>query len=354
MIRISSSFSELDYYEDQWNLAAGNSKTPFLSFDWFKCCEHSIAKNNNLIISIHTDTPDDRLISAIPLCQRNKILNYCSYEILGASMLHEPSDFIYIDNDALIQLIEQLGNLRRPVILQRMPFETPHKLAVKTKALKYLLVTEKTVTGSQYIDLEADVPTFESRLSSRRKYDLKRAWKKAEKQGRIIIDIINPGINNVYDLLDTAFEIENSGWKGHNGSSILSRPELEKFFRCYLEKSAEQDKLTIGFLKINDKVVAMQIAVKENNQLWLLKIGHREYYSNISPGIILTHEMIKYAIVSGLKRFEFLGSTESWLNFWAPQEHRYKVYALYPINISGIAHLAIDTISRLVNKLKIK
>jgi hypothetical protein len=78
--------------------------------------------------------------------------------------------------------------------------------------------------------------------------------------------------------------------------------------------------------------------------MWLIKIGHNDRFNKISPGIVLTHEMIKYAIAEKLNRFEFLGSTETWINLWKPQIHQYKACIIYPINPSGLIQFAIDAI----------
>lgn len=351
MLSKSQSLSELIKYEKAWDSTSGMSSSPLLSFSWFRCCEDIFHVDNTLILSVHEDEVSDNITACAVFNMRNQLLGTTSFEIAGTSILHEPSGLIFQDQRSLERLIQGIADLKSPIMLSRIPFELDIRKTIKHLLPRKFLIMEKNTRGSQFLKLEGSIQAFEDSLSSRRRADLRRARKKAESQGKLTTIIVRPTTETVQETLNRAFEVENAGWKGRNGSSIMARADLEGFFRCYLTEESRKNKLIVGFLQLEDKPVAMQIAVEHSDRLWLLKIGHREKYHNISPGILLTHEMIKYAIESNLREFEFLGSSESWINLWNPEIHQYKFCALYPWNISGIIHLANDSFGRLASRI---
>jgi len=351
MLIKSKSISELGKYEKAWNHICKAESSPLLSLSWFRCCENTFHVDSTCILSVHENEADSSLLAGAVLNIRSNIFGTTCFEIAGTSILHEPSGVIFRDKLSLEQLIQGILDLNSPVIMSRIPCTLEIREIVKRLSPRKFLIMEKNTQGSQFLSLEASVQAFESSLSSRRRSDLRRAWKKAQSKGKATVNIIKPAPETIQDTLSQAFEVENAGWKGKNSSSILARPDLEEFFRCYLTEESHRNKLVVGFLQIDDQIVAMQIAVEHGGSLWLLKIGHCENYHNISPGILLTHEMIKFAIESGLRKFEFLGSSEPWINLWNPETHQYKLCALYPWNISGIIHFTYNSFMRLANRI---
>jgi len=349
MTYINSTFSEINNLKKQWNQITQSNKTPLISFEYFKCCENALNTKHLKIITI---TNNNNIIAATALTSNRKIMFFDRYEILGSSLLHEPSNLIYNNRFSLEKILITLTNLKSPFVLQRIPHNIPIREILNGKNNEKFIYMEKNTIGSQYLNLESDIGSFEAQLSSKRRSDLRRVLKKAKSLGKVTIDILKPSLHEVDKLIQLAFEIENSSWKSENSSSILKNKQLKYFFTCYFKKLSTNNKLVIGFLKINDKIIAMQIAQDEFNKIWLLKIGQNDNFKKISPGIILTHEMIKYAISKKRQGFEFLGSQERWIELWKPKVHQYKVCAYYPANLSGAVHLVTDTLNRIIQKLK--
>ncbi len=84
----------------------------------------------------------------------------------------------------------------------------------------------------------------------------------------------------------TALSVRNRflGYHMH-GTSILSRPRTEAFFRDYLRTKSQVGELVVSFLRIDDQqTVATQITIISNQQLWFITIGYVEAYKHIAPG----------------------------------------------------------------------
>ena len=108
----------------------------------------------------------------------------------------------------------------------------------------------------------------------------------------------------------------------------------------------------IVFLKLNDKRIAMQIAIEYNSKYWLLKIGHDEKYNWLSPGVVLINETIKHAYKSGLSGYEFLGTDEDWLRAWQPERHILATLLFYPYNFSGMISFISDGTNHIFKKIR--
>jgi len=120
-------------------------------------------------------------------------------------------------------------------------------------------------------------------------------------------------------LLEEAFQVEASGWKGHKGTALASDLLRQSFYRRYAAAACEKGILRLSLLRIGGRAAAMQFAVEWGKRFWLLKIGYDEEFSRCSPGTLLMLETLRYAAGRGLQSYEFLGVVEPWLAAWTKQ-----------------------------------
>ncbi len=350
MQSINNSLKNIQEFRKSWNESVKAQALPTLSFDWFLTCEEAFSPNTSITLIVWSEHQNGEISAAIPLVKRHCIFGKCSFEILGESFLHEPTGFIYRDEKSFGLLMQAIKRLESPILFQRIPESLSIRKYFTRPISKKFLFFEKRVTGSQYLLLPKTIEEFEKGMSSRRRGDLNRIRRKASSLGELGTEIIQPNAINLEKTIQLAFEIEHAGWKAKTQSSILSRAHIENFFRIYLKKLATRGQLVVGFLKCNNEAVAMQIAISSLGRMWLLKIGHKDEYKHISPGILMTHEMIRYAIKEDMQAFEFMGSCESWIKMWNPKAHEYKAALIFPVNISGLLHFVKVVIEVIFNK----
>ena len=80
----------------------------------------------------------------------------------------------------------------------------------------------------------------------------------------------------------------------------------------------------------------MQLAVERANRLWILKLGADEHHSTCAPGIVLTHETIRWAFEHGLAGYELLGDDAPWTRAWTDQVHPYAIVRTYPLGVRAV------------------
>ena len=100
---------------------------------------------------------------------------------------------------------------------------------------------------------------------------------------------------------------------------------------------SERGLLRLVFLRINEEVAGMQIAIECDDRFWLLKIAYDEKFATCSPGTLLMLHSVKHAAVRGLKSYEFLGTAERWTRPWTESLRRCVALRAYPLSIGGIA-----------------
>ena len=118
-------------------------------------------------------------------------------------------------------------------------------------------------------------------------------------------------------LLDEAFRVEASGWKGDAGSAIASRPESRRYYAALARWAAGRGWLRLGFLRLDGRPLAFGYGIEAGGVHSLLKIGFDPVFGRLSPGTLLLHRMIRHAFESGCSVFDFAGKAEPYKLTWA-------------------------------------
>lgn len=353
MIEILKNKDALLKLKAEWNCLARDFGTPLLSHEWFVSCAEAFYEDGDLRVVILRNKGKISAIAPLALVRQN---GFDRLELLGVSILQEPSGLLYDAEDSLQVLLEAVVHLGKPIILLRVPHDSP-VTTVLQRVTKFRGVFKKLITaGSAYIPIESDWDKYYHTITSRRRYDFMRAQRRAEENGEVRISIFSPTKMELDDCLKTALHIEKSGWKGRRGSALLFKKNLQHFFRTYCVYASQEGILRFAFLEIEGHVVAMQIAVEYNKRFWVLKIGYDETWTRCSPGIQLMMGTIRYAFDKGLKGYEFLGSDEPWLKMWPHSTHTYSTVLVHPISLDGIIGLIWDTsqfVKKRITKFKV-
>ncbi len=271
--------------------------------------------------------------------------------MLGVDDHHEPMDLLYADPQAVEPLAAAIAELRMPLQFGRIPADSPAVAALRQAFRRRGLVVVRPQATFPYIPLDEGWQEPESQLSSRRRSDFRRAYRKAEKAGALTAEVLCPQPEELDALLEEAFAVEAKSWKGRAGTALACNPEEAAFCRVYAKAACQQGILRIALLRIDGRAVAMQIAMQQGGGYWLLKIGYDADYAFCSPGLILLREAIAYAARQGLKTFEFLGQSEPWIEVWTSHKRACVSLRAYPGNLRGATALAADIAARAGQKV---
>ena len=304
-------------------LAAGSATTVTQDAIWSAACAETVDAGLPLAVVVVGSVKEPRAIA--PLVRRGP-----QFELLGAGALHEPSELLAEDDDALRELADGIAGLRRTVLLHRLPATSPSIRALKQAFRPFGFVVSRDSYGHGAIRLNEEWMRPEGRLSKRRASDLRRARRRATGEGEVDVELLVPEMPVVDELLDEAFAIEARSWKGREGTALAVDTERGAFYRRYCSSAAERGELRISFLRLGGRRVAMQLAVEWDSRLWLLKIGHDDAAKRCSPGMLLLLEVVRGAAAEGLEAVQLLGGIEPWTSMWTENVDECVTVAAYP------------------------
>jgi CelD/BcsL family acetyltransferase involved in cellulose biosynthesis len=311
------SVTVLRHLPDSWNELRGSFGGPLHELDWAQACIDAF-RLDPYIVAVG---PPERPRALAPLA-----LVSGRAESIGVRHLSEPLDCLFRDEAAAAELAVALARLRRPLLLRRVPTDSPVLPALR-RALGRTLIVERPNDSCPVLALDESWVEPEARLSSRRRSDIRRARRHA---GQVQAEVLIPTAEEAPALIETALRIERKSWKGRNGSAVLQLADHAAFFRRFCMMKARDGSLRLAFLRVDGEDAAMQIAVERDNAFWLLKIGYDEKYAHCSPGQLLIGHTIAWAAARKLTSYEFLGKAADWIRIWTEKERLCSVVGVYP------------------------
>lgn len=122
-------------------------------------------------------------------------------------------------------------------------------------------------------------------------------------------------------------KLESSGWKAEQGTAIHPDNDQGRFYRELLEKAADRGEAVVYEYLFDDRIVAMNLGLKRNGVLVVLKTTYDESIKNFSPAFLLRQDELETLHRTGeTKRLEYYGRLMEWHTRWT--ENKRAIYHL--------------------------
>lgn len=331
---------EMERVAADWDVLAAPWGTPLLRADWFLACAETLCEESALRVIVVRNQGVLCAIAPLVLASRwgGEWL-----ELLGVSALYEPTGLIFDCPESLRYLVKVILGFRIPVVLDRIPLNSPIGDEFRNQARLRGVVIARNTAPAAYVITKGTWDDHFKSLSGKSRYEFRRLRRNLEKVGRVVVRIEQPSsIDDLKTMQHELFQVEAAGWKKRSGTAMLANDRIRRFIIRYCERTTSQKTLCFSFLDVQGKPIAASLSVQDAQRLWGLKIGYDEKWAQCAPGIQLTMETMKYAFECGLEAVEFLGSEESWQARWPLQRHRFMTLVLYPISFEGFQAFAGD------------
>lgn len=321
---------------DSWNrlLKLSSLNTIFLTYEWFSAFIKAFNFERNLSIILVYSASE--LVGILPL-----YLDHLKYAWFHGRILRSISNqhtqkynfffkigFEHLLPEVLKRLQKELHwDMIRADFISRKSFM--YKEA-GTWSPKGLISIATPHMESPYILLEGDWETYYKKIFSKSlRKKIERFTRKAQRSHEISIETLSGDQLSCSDLQD-AFTIEDSGWKGRSGTSIL-RDRNEKAFYEQLAFAANCRKwFALKFLKFDNKRIAFEYSLRYDRCEFSLKAGYDEKLKKFSPSHILTKHSIMEAFNKDYKVYDLLGPADSYKLKMANRMDT--VYSIYYFN----------------------
>lgn len=198
-------------------------------------------------------------------------------------------------------------------------------------------VHKYTEPYAPYIDLKSlSWEDYYKNLSYNHKQNLKKKWRKAEKEGTLSFEVARQS-TSLDELLTEVFEVEYRSWKGTQGSAIKCLPEVERFYRGIARWASEKGNFWLFNLRLNNRLVAFYFCLESQGTIFWLKTGYDETsFSHLSPGKLLMFEMLKYLFTEPkVLELNFPGPCAGWMMEWTTLSRDKEWIQIYPRSLVG-------------------
>ncbi len=288
----------LPQFEEEWNriFSSSGEKSPFTTYSYTNNWYQTFASPGH--VRVYRIRAGSRTIGFMPLVMEYKLGIREISNLLGTIVaVPEPPIIAGLEREFEKMLLLQLSGTSEQWDIFRyvdaFSFNHPQGF-ISNDLLAGSAFNWKKKKGPNYsIDLDK---TFEEYLQN----DLSR---KVRRNLNLSRNRLNKSNNPSFVYLANEeavqhwpmfLELENSGWKGTGGTSILKmKPKVKKYYDLVVRKMADCEILHLYLLKIDEKTVAASIGYIEGDIFHEAKSAYDEEYNYYSPSNLLRIFMIK-------------------------------------------------------------
>lgn len=333
--------------EPEWNsLVIANNNSLFLRHEFLSVWLDSFVQRDQVEI-LTGWSREQRLVAALPLLrQRGSIRGIPVREITTASNTHSCRFDMIAENPA------DAGHAFFRQLAARNDWDVLRIADVPEGGQAWDLYRAAEAEGfpvgawqsqrSPFLLLPSSEEELQGRVSSQLRSSARRKLRQMEKKADARIERIET--SNLAPVLEEFFKIEKSGWKGRIGTACDQDEQTRSFYTLLAELAARKKWLSFFRLTLNGETVAFHYGLTYDGVYLLPKLAFREEFSDLSPGLVLMHEVVRDCIDRQIRAVDFLGTDDEWKSRWSRNVLPHYWLYIFPNTLKG----------RLLHKMKFK
>ena len=316
--------------------AAGETRGPFLSPDWFAIYAASLTERHDdarvgdlRLLVVHRG---GKLAAALPLIAERRRLAGVPARVLRSLTDDHSQRFDVLlapgaEGDAAARaLVAHLGRRRDwdAVELQSVLARgaAADRLVAAARAAGWT-DGEWTSMQSPFLPLPQTSDALDQQLGAKFRGNLRRRAKKlAAEVGAVALERVDGrdlDAAALHLLLDEGFALEAAGWKGELGTAIACDAKLNRHYRALAHAFARRGQLACYFLTVGGRRVAFHFALVDDHTYYLLKPGFDPQLSSYGLGHLLVDAVARDLITRNIRELDFLGDDMPWKRDWTDQ-----------------------------------
>ena len=198
-----------------------------------------------------------------------------------------------------------------------------------------------------WIDIPRDWQAFEQTWSKNHRRNQQRTLRRLRERGEVQFRFeVNLDPAEVAAQLDCAFAIEDLGWKGAEGTSVLRTTGMRNFYVRQAEQLARWGQLLVAFLEIDGRPIAFDFGWLSKGVFHSRKIGYDPDYSACSPGHLLLQYQLQWCCERGdVRAIDCMGPLTDAIRLWRSSSYRLgrvvivRNGLLWPMAYNGYSYL---------------
>jgi len=134
--------------------------------------------------------------------------------------------------------------------------------------------------------------------------------------------VTDPSADEIPKLMQQAFQVEQSGWKGASGTSVLQNEGMEEFFIAQAKILAKNGHLAIAFLEREGEPIAFEYGWIAKRVYHSYKVGYDLRFAHLGPGQMLMYELLRHFSKRGeIDQFDCLGPSAASTRKWTSDQY---------------------------------
>jgi CelD/BcsL family acetyltransferase involved in cellulose biosynthesis len=316
--------------EGEWNDAVDRAAIayPFLRHEWVRMWWEAFGETQQLNILVVRHAA--RVCAIAPLMfERAQMYGMPVRRLRFLHNDHTPrTDVIVADHAegsyrALWHAMLDGGPRWDVLQLSQIPSESSSREKLGQLAMAARRQTGVWASGAApYLPLTSNWNEYFTSLGSKFRQNLRNRLSRLSQFGEPTLEVLaDPGAIRAGRA--DAQRLEDSGWKGTEGTGIASDRAVQRFYTLLTERANECAWLRLLFLSVGGRRIATSYAAIYAHKLFLLKTGYDPEFAKCSPFKLLTYFALQHAFDQGYTEFDFLGDTEPWKLEWTSTTRRH-------------------------------
>ena len=306
--------------EKEWNTLVTTHNDQLFMRHEFLCAWYESFSPNGGIQVLTARSGDGRLVAALPLMsERGSIRGIPLRQTVALANRHS-CRFDMIAEDPV-----EAGKAFFSYLASRQDWDVLRIVDVPEGGQAWHLYNAAVAAGfpvgtwagqrSPFLELPDSEEGLQDRVSSQQRSNARRRLRQMEKKAAVSVERLPA--TDLKAVLDDFFKVESSGWKGRKGTACEQDEQTRSFYTRLADVAAEREWLSLFRLTLDGQTIAFHYGLTYGKSYLLPKLAYHEAFSDVSPGLVLMHEVIRDCISRQLNRVEFLGSDDEWKLRWS-------------------------------------
>lgn len=296
-----------------WNdlIKESSTATFFQTKEWLQIwCKHFPSK-----AKIFAIFDGDKIIGIAPLDGTGGKINFLGINpVLGNQMVSDFGDCIAVtgrEKEVWESILKESAGQKRELNFLR-------ENSFSFEVLKDLGGRIEEADVAPYIELPGTWDEYLMKLGRHDRHELRRKMRKGENEGITLADFT--GQDKEIDIFFQLMADSNEQKR-----DFLS-DDMKSFFKDIINGFREKKMMNLTFLKLKEKTIAGAMTFFFKDEVLLYNSGLDNNFIHLSPGLILTVNLIKKSIETGKKKFDFLRGGERYkYDFGGKERKLYKI-----------------------------
>ena len=135
--------------------------------------------------------------------------------------------------------------------------------------------------------------------------------------------------------LQRLYALEASGWKGREGSAIVSSPESQQFFDEIAQQGERFGYLCLYLLELNGQLVAAHFGLCYRGKYFSPKIAFDEGHKDWIGGHLIVSQILPDCVERGITEYDITGSADDWKMRWTSETRPARMLLVFQKNCYG-------------------